>query len=376
MVIFTIIIILALIIKTKLSSEIAKNIRLVILIVFGVLIIINGLSAIPGFLEKNAKANINNPAGFEIGSVENNSNVYYFIFDEYGGHENLLRYTGYDNESFYDALEDLGFNISKSSRNYTADTYIELPNLLNLALVNNASMSYETMKKGLQNPVLFRLFKESGYQLNVISDYGHIPIDSSIDYSFETEMYEDTLENFLIKNTFYYPFLLDQYRNSRIVEVESIFKYVSEAWKIQPERLFTFAYIEFPHLPWVVDEFGKNIPLREKSNWQNSDTYLGQLKYCSKRILEVMEIIVDNDPNAIIIIQSDHGYRQPIYLKNWYGKNYDDWELEYQYIRNILNAVYYKGERIDIESLSGINTLYTVINKHFDMSFDFMEQPD
>ena len=60
----------------------------------------------------------------------------------------------------------------------------------------------------------------------------------------------------------------------------------------------------------------------------------------------VVTNIIKNDPDAIVIIQSDHGYRQAYYLKNWYGETYDDWGLEMQYIRNILNAVYYKGEKL------------------------------
>ena len=371
-IILTIIIGVAHLFKTKFSSEIAKNIRFIILVVFTGLMIINGVGAIPGIIEKNADVNIDNDLVIQKGSVKNNPNVYFFLFDEYGGHENLLRYTGYDNSPFYDALEALGFNVSKNSRNYTADTYTELPNLLNLGQKYSTNMSREVKMQGFLNPVLFRLFNENGFQLNIISDYGHIPIDSSVDYSFKTEMYEDTLENFLLKNTVYYPLLLDQYKNTRILEVESIFQYLSDSCKIQPENLFTFAYVEFPHLPWVVDEFGNNLPLSEKQNWENSDTYLGQLKFSSKKILEVVEIIIENDPEAIIVIQSDHGYRQPIYLKNL-SENYDDWDLEMNYIRNILNVVYYKGEKIDIESLSGLNTLFVVLNEYFGMNFEFVK---
>jgi hypothetical protein len=89
----------------------------------------------------------------------------------------------------------------------------------------------------------------------------------------------------------------------------------------------------------------------------------------------VVTNIIKNDPDAIVIIQSDHGYRQAYYLKNWYGETYDDWGLEMQYIRNILNAVYYKGEKIDIENYSGVNTLIIVLNEHFGMNYELLEQP-
>lgn len=361
MLILTIIALASLLIKKKISIELAENIRLITLIVFSGLILFNGVSAIPSMIEKNSDDRIEAQSNFSKGTIEANSNVYYFIFDSYGGYENLLRYTGYDNTPFYDSLEDLGFNVSKSSRGYTIETINELPNLLNLAQINDSSMSYDLRRKNLENPLLFRLFKEHGYKINLISDYGAIPTGDYVDYLFETKMYEDTIENFLIKNTIYYPLLIEQYRNSRIIEVESLFQYMSKSWDIGPENLFTFAYVEFPHEPLVVDEYGRNLPLSEKYNIENPDIYLGQLKYASKKILEVVEVIIEKDPEAIIIIQSDHGYRKP-------PKG-----LERTFMTNILNAVYYKGEIIDIEALTSLNTLYVVVNKFFGMEFELIE---
>lgn len=359
--VITIIIIASLIIKNKVSTELAENIRLVILLVFSGLILINGVSAIPTMIEMTSDDRIEAQTEFTKVTTEANSNVYYFIFDQYGGYENLLLYTGYDNTPFYDSLEDLGFNVSKSSSGYTIDTINELPNLLNLARINDSSMSYDLRRKNLENPLLFRLFKEHGYKINLISDYGAIPTGDYVDYLFETEMDEDTIQNFLIENTIYYPFLIEQYRNSRIIEVESLFQYMSKSWDIGPENLFTFAYVEFPHEPLVVDEYGKNLPLSEKYNIENPDIYLGQLKYASKKILEVVEVIIEKDPEAIVIIQSDHGYRHP---PNG---------LERSFMTNILNAVYYRGEKVDIDTLSGLNTLYVVFNKFFGMDFKLIE---
>ena len=369
LILLTIIVLASIFIKNKFSKELAENIRVVTLIVFSGLILFNGVSAIPTMIKKNSDIPTAIQSELAKGTIEVNSNVYYFIFDEYGGYENVLRYTGYDNTPFYAALEDLGFNVSKSSRGYTIQTINEIPNLLNLARINDSNMSYDLRRKNLENPLLFRLFKEHGYKLNLISDYGTIPTGEYVDYLFETEMYEDTLENFLIKNTVYYPFLINQYRNSRIVEVESIFQYMIESWEISHDKLFTFAYVEFPHLPWVVDENGNDLPLSEKQNWENPDTYLGQLKFASKKILEVVEVIIEKDPDAIIIIQSDHGYRRADKIR----QDYEDLELEREFMKNVLNAVYYKGENVDIEAMSGLNTLYVVLNKFFGMDFKLIE---
>ena len=44
-------------------------------------------------------------------------NVYYMIFDEYGGSENLMHFYHEDNEEFFSALEQRGFAVSRSSKN-------------------------------------------------------------------------------------------------------------------------------------------------------------------------------------------------------------------------------------------------------------------
>ncbi len=49
--------------------------------------------------------------------------------------------------------------------------------------------------------------------------------------------------------------------------------------------------------------------------WGSKDAYLGFLQCGNKKVLEVVRYIVKNDPDAIIILQSDHGSyfrRRPI----------------------------------------------------------------
>jgi len=379
MIILTALIILASVIKTKGTIEIALKINNLFLTMFTGLIALNGLFAAPVIFQKLSEEPNQSKLQIQRETLETNSNVYYFIFDEYGGLENLERFCGFDNTPFYDSLEEFGFNVSKDSRNNTISTDIEIPNLLNLEMINNDNMSHENRMKALENPNLFRLFKENGYQLNIVSDMGFIPVEMSeidYDYTFETEIYEnDTIKALIIKNTIYYPFIIRN-PNDRIIEIENMFQYIHNSWKIQPNNQFTFAYFTFPHLPWVVDEFGRRISEAEWENWQNSNIYLGQLKYTSKKILETVDQIIKANPDAIIIIQSDHGFRQQSHLRLLYEKEIEDMELEMKYQRNILNAVYYKGERINIESLSGINTLILVINNHFGLNYELLEQAD
>jgi len=97
--------------------------------------------------------------------------------------------------------------------------------------------------------------------------------------------------------------------------------------------------------------------------------YLGQYIFATEKMREIAELLVENDPNSIIIIQSDHGAR---------ASSDPDLFLEIfplEDVSNIFNAVYYKGEKLDIEGLSGVNTLRLVLNKAFTERFDMLEVP-
>ncbi len=382
MILLSVAIFTGIIIKTKTTTELTHNINTVLLTVFAGLIIFNGIQATPTIIKKINDSPVAAKQEIQKGTLKTNSNVYYYIFDEYGGLDNLKRYTGYDNSPFYDSLEKLGFNVSKSSRNYTINSDIEIPNLLNLDLANNETMTHETRIKAVENPYLFQLFKENGYQLNIMVDnvdFSYMPIRSSdADYEYSSSTAsngEDSLQTLIINNSVYYP-LLTRTKTKRIEEVDKMFQYIQESTSKQSENLFSFGYFMFPHLPWVVDEFGNSINGADRDDYRKSDVYLGQMKYASKKILEAVQKIIEADPDAIIIIQSDHGYRQPTQLNNLFGNYYSDMDLEMKFQRNNLNAVYYKGENLDITSLSGVNTLITVLNKHFGMDIKLMEPSD
>ena len=97
------------------------------------------------------------------------------------------------------------------------------------------------------------------------------------------------------------------------------------------------------------------------NNWTDKKYYLEQYIYIMSEITKCVENIIENDPNSIIILESDHGPRfNP--------------EIPLEDRLNILNAVYYKGETIkEIDSKSSVNTWRTIINKLFNYSLENLE---
>ena len=54
-------------------------------------------------------------------------------------------------------------------------------------------------------------------------------------------------------------------------------------------------------------EDGSALPENQWHNWKDKQLYIGQLKYISQTIENVIQNIKESDPDALVIIQSDHG---------------------------------------------------------------------
>ena len=90
----------------------------------------------------------------------------------------------------------------------------------------------------------------------------------------------------------------------------------------------------------------------------------------------IVEDIQKNDPDALIILMSDHGARYPHWQVDHYGAKAYDASVETLYMQNILNCVYYQGKEMDIEGKSGINTLRIVLNEIFMTNYEMLDNPE
>ena len=113
----------------------------------------------------------------------------------------------------------------------------------------------------------------------------------------------------------------------------------------------------------MVGPHGEELPFAQGWNWRDHSLYLGQVEFINDYILKLIQEIKTNDPNALIVLQSDHGNRYAIHmvqLGEW--ESYDPYE-ENPYMQNILNCVYYQGETFEIEGETGINTMRKVFSQ-------------
>jgi len=360
-------------IRNKMPSTTAVQINQGLLVIFTGLILYNGIVNISQPINQGAsekqEADQNLLIQSDIGAESESKdlpNVYYFIFDEYAGYDSSLRYCDYNNSSFYNSLERLGFVTSPHSANGSVDTYIEIPNLLHLREINSADMADNDKKKNFNNPYLVVLMKKAGYLINLLDTTNYQFLDDSYaDYKFTPKFMSTfrTFNAYIIAKTALYPFYGNNDQDLEINIINKMFAYGKESSKLEKSNLFTLGYYDFPHLPYIVDENGNKTNASDRSNLRDPVPYCKQFIYANKKILEMVTGIIENDPDSILILQSDHGFRLPTHLRYWYGIEDYDLEVEAPFEKNILNTVYYQGKDIDIENLSGLNTLKVVLNK-------------
>lgn len=300
-------------------------------------------------------------------------NVYYFMFDEYAGYENLLHYYDYDNNPFLNELEEKGFTVSRSSRNTEAVyTYILMPNLMNLNYVMSVHDYSRLQYYYLDESYMVRMFRQNGYQINLAN---HLNYVGEKDVNLLTGKQDVTnLSWFILQNTIYWkvwsigkPLVSYFHMNSHINSYTSLMETLAaeqDCWQhVGDGPTLTIGYAQTPHSPMIVNREGEMLPRKQSYNWKNSQLYLDQLEFTNAHILSMVEKIQANDPDALIILQSDHGCRYPIHMIQVHErKEYDPYE-ENTYMQNVLNCVYYKGQSFDIEGETGINTLRKVFSE-------------
>lgn len=123
------------------------------------------------------------------------------------------------------------------------------------------------------------------------------------------------------------------------------------------EPTFLINYIRQPHVPFLFAKDGSKLPGNAIYYWKNPNYYLGQHKFITTHMMHVIDTIIESDPDCVIIFQSDHGLR---YRMMVFDTPVPKDRLDQYYVTNF---VYYRGQKLNIEGLSPVNTYRTVLSK-------------
>lgn len=360
----------------------------IICAIFGLLIVVNFLGAIPKF---TAKKEIKDVKVEEYAKDKTFAgNVYYIILDEYAGDENLEYFYNYDNSDIKNYLEDKGFSWSGSTRNLESiSTFEIIPNILNLDYVTEIDGIPNTNLQYTKDPVLYRFFKDMGYQINLVNHENFLVSDNYKVLTHSRFSFAETGSTSLSKsiiNQGYVSILYNtvgkmfnnQNTEDSAKDLEDAMNYTRDSYKYTDGKpTLTVCYLQCPHMAFVFDENGNYNDSKNLENWADDKYYLGQLKYTNTFIKETVDNIIENDPNSIIVFQADHGARYSYYNMNRYKKSEYDAKKETRMMQNVINAVYIGGDtKIDIEGKSCINTWRTILNTVYKTDYEMLDAPD
>ena len=348
----------------------------IIALTFGALTVMSVIMAVPKLLQTASYEDPAEDPGAEITLNGEKRNVYYLLFDEYGGDENLQYYFGFDNSAFYGELEARGFSVSHTSRNgETLWTDTLVPNMLCMDYVAEDDMPEKVRRTYLENPLLARIFRQNGYQINLINHRAFLRVKGRELTSGQTE---DNISEYLFNNSIYckLPWIREQitlwmfrnYRDHYREPLENALTALKGCADETDGPTLTLAYIQCPHAPFVYNADGTVRDLATGWNWKDQSLYPGQLTYLNTVILETVDNIQARDPEAVILLMSDHGVRVSLHMVEQFGGPRFDAAAESPVMQNMLCCVFVPGQTLDIEGDTAINATRKTIDAAFGTS--------
>ena len=367
----------------------SKKALLVFLIVLNVLPFSNVFYVKSGVLKTQIK---DYPLQNLSSRNENLPDVFFIILDMYPSNLVLDKYFGFDNKEFTNKLESLGFNVFPNSKSNYSRTSLSLASILNMEYIHRESdtvsneLTVANLNYILENGKVQNYFKKKGYNFywfeggylggkkEYASNEIFIPVPSTL-YSRQESVDNDFLMYF-INNSILSPFS----ERIKIISVEIFRKRINNILLNLPvlaenkDYKFVFAHIMAPHPPFIFGENGEKIYYSE-SSMDKKATFINQLKYINKRMIDVLEKIVktNNGRDKIIAIQGDHGTRE-ILPNNIYSSR-QNWVEE---AFGNLNVIYFSdtNKNKKVKYYSPVNTFRFIFNEQFNENFKLLDDKE
>lgn len=263
-------------------------------------------------------------------AVSPGPNVYVVLLDGYPRADSLQEYFEFDNRPFLEALEDRGFNVATRSTGLYESSIQVLPTMLQMRPLRDL-LGEEWDGSDAQHRLLWHYLNASpvmagygaaGYKTHWIVSpapaldmrSADVVVESPWFSSFEWHLVDRGVLRAVVP-------LRAMYRAS----ILDAFRYLEESVGSSPR--FVFAHILSPHDPyvftadggpaeWCGEECANHVG---PPNPTLADRFIGQLRFINTRVLEALDHVIEKDPDAIVIVMSDHGLRRdPADMDEWF----------------------------------------------------------
>ena len=310
--------------------------------------------------------------------------IFYIVMDGYAREDTLREIYGYDNSKFLDELRKRGFFVADRSVSNYAQTTLSLSCTLNLNYLDKLGMPIgergedrKPLGDAIRNNEVVRFLKEQGYTFVAFSSGIQRTEFPGADVYLKPDKASSQFRDVLLGMT---PLPTKaRYDSSR----ERTLYILNELGNV-PETgspRFVFAHVLAPHPPFVFAADGSPIQPKRKYTLSDGDRFLAaggtkeeymrdypsQLRYVSSRLLDAVDRILAQSPDAIIIVHADHGPGSGLSTKDIAKTNLKE-------RHRILNACRFPdgGNKFLYPEITPVNTFRIVFNYYFGTSYDLL----
>jgi len=380
------------------KSNLFQNYLLIIFIsIDGIILLVSDSSLFlhKNLLTKNSYTNLDS-----LPTPASKPDVYFLVFDSYPGTFFLKDHMGYDNSLFNNALKEEGFRVIENPKSNYNRTVFSISSTLNFEYLRDihsfspiSSKNYNDARLAVKESIVPKIFKHYDYKIYNLSvfDIDGIPCIRKENFLTLPE------QNVLLYNTLIERLKKDIFWNLikgkfAIGAIKKMFKRNEDEFISEQEEKrdfnntiidsllkttflktgspkFVYAHFYLPHPPYFYDENGNKNDLQyimTPGSLENKSFFLSYLKYTNKIILEITrKIIRDSGNKALIVLQSDHGFR-----------DFEDGSSFPQLFFNNYTAFYFPDKNYSTlyDTMSNINTFPILLNQYFNTNFPL--QPD
>jgi len=310
--------------------------------------------------------------------------IFFIILDEYAGNTELKQLFNFDNSEFEHQLEQRGFYIAKESRsnyNFTPFSVASILNMNYLALKmkekapGNIDYCYQLIK----NSSVVNFLIANGYEFYNYSifdfkgrpaiSYDHfLPNSTSLisSQTFFSRIMKDIRFN-IGTGRWKYKAVLEGITYEHLHNNENILRFTNAiASEKMAKPKFVYAHLMMPHYPYYFNSKSEALPIEKLFEGQeiNKENYIGYLKYCNRKILQLVDqIVATSDKPPVIMLLGDHGFRH--ITKNE--------ERKYAFMN--LNAIFLPGKNYSqfYDSISNVNQFRVFFNTAFQQRLSLLK---
>ena len=253
-------------------------------------------------------------------------NLYLILLDGYPRHDSLTEYFDFDNRPFLDALEERGFDVAEHSASHYPGTMQTVTTMMQMRPLEDlldeewsgSDKQYRRLWQLLNAAPVPAAYEAAGYTTySIVSPAAALDwrtADVVLDSPALTEFEEHLLDAGFLPYFLPLPLVVHAMRRADILDA---FGYLEASVGTTPR--FVFAHILSPHNPYV---FGADGSPAEPCpgllcanhvgppNATLADRFVGQLRFLNDRVLAALDHIIEVDPDATVILFSDHGLRR------------------------------------------------------------------